>query len=126
MLGIFLPKSQGDGLGEAGLVAQVQERGGVTGGVRPAKRADDSLVRGGFNIPPKEMIGQPQDGVKPVEAEGDIGQGFRQVVSAADVGLLVQENIAPVGFRQADGEIDAGPEKSADKGAVDLDMLPIE
>ena len=38
MLGIFLPKGQGNGLGEAGLVAQVQERGGVACGVRPKER----------------------------------------------------------------------------------------
>ena len=39
------------------------------------------------------------DGDEPVETERDIGQRFRQIVPAADVGLLMEQNIAPVGFR---------------------------
>ena len=102
MLRVFLPEGQRNGLGEAGLVAQVQERGGVACGVRPPKRTDHGLVRGGLNVPAEEMIGQPQDRVEPVEAQGDIGQRFCQVVPAADVGLFVEQNIAPIRFRQAD------------------------
>ena len=99
MLRVFLPEGQGDGLGEAGLVAQVQERGGVACGVRPPKRTDHGLVRGGLNVPAKEMVRKPENGIEPVEAEREIRQGFRQVVPAADVGLLMEQNIAPVGFR---------------------------
>ena len=99
MRGIFLPEGQRNSLGEAGLVAQVQERGGIAGGVRPPKRADHGLVRGGLNVPAEEMIGQPQDRVEPVEAQGDIGHRFCQVVPAADVGLLVEQDIAPIRFR---------------------------
>ena len=102
MLGIFLPKGQGDGLGEAGLVAQVEQSGGVACRVRSTKRADHGLVRGGLNVSAKKMVRKPEDGIEPVETERDIGQGFRQVVPAADVGLLMEQNIAPVGFRQAD------------------------
>ena len=123
MLGIFLPKGQGNGLGEAGLVAQVQERGGVTGGVRPPKGADHGLVRGGLKVSSEEVVRKPENGVEPVEAEREIRQGFRQVVPAADVSLLMEQNIAPVGFRQADGKIDAGAEEAADGGAVDLIRL---
>ena len=102
MLRVFLPEGQRNGPGEAGLVAQVQERGGVAGGIRPPKRADHSLVCGGLNVPAEEMIGKPENGIEPVETECDIGQGFRQVVPAADVGLLMEQDVAPVGFRQAD------------------------
>ena len=55
-----------------------------------------------------------------METECDIGQRLRQVVPAADVGLLVEQDVAPVRFRQANGKIDAGPEETADEGAVDL------
>ena len=99
MLGVLLPKGQGDGLGEAGLVAQVQERGGVACGVRPTKRADDGLIGRRFDIPAKEMIGQPQNRVEPVDAQRNITQGLRQIIPAADVGLLVEQNITPVRFR---------------------------
>ena len=101
----------------------MQERSGVAGGIRPPKRADHGLVRGGLNVPAEEMIGQPEDGIEPVEAERDIGQGFCQVVPAADVSLLMEQNITPVGFRQANGKIDAGAEEAADEGAVDLIRL---
>ena len=80
-------------------MAQVQERGGVACCIRPPKGTDHGLVRGGLNVPAEEMIGQPQDRVEPVEAQGDIGQRLRQVVPAADVSLLMEQNIAPVGFR---------------------------
>ena len=101
----------------------MQERGGVARCIRPPKRADHGLVRGGLNVPAEEMIGQPENGIEPVEAERDIGQGFRQVVPAADVGLFVEQNIAPIRFRQADRKIDAGAEEAADEGAVDLVRL---
>ena len=94
----------------------MQERGGVTGGVRSPKRADHGLVRGSLNVSAKKMVGQPEDGIEPVETECDIGQGLRQIVPAADVGLLMEQNIAPVGFRQANGKIDAGAEEAADEG----------
>ncbi len=58
-----------------------------------------------------------------MEAEREIGQGFCQVVPAADVSLLMEQDVAPAGFRQANGKIDAGPEKTADEGAVDLIRL---
>ena len=80
----------------------MQERGGIAGRVRPPKRADHSLVRGGLNVPAKKMVRKPENGIEPVEAQGDIGQGFCQIVPAADVSLLMEQNIAPVGFRQAD------------------------
>ena len=102
MLRVFLPEGQRNGLGEAGLVAQVQERGGVAGRVRPPKRADHGLVRGSLKVSSEEVVRKPENGIKPVEAEREIGQGFRQVVPAADVGLLMEQDITPVGFRQAD------------------------
>ena len=102
MLRVFLPEGQRNGPGEAGLVAQVQERGGVACCIRPPKRADHSLVRGGLNVSAKKMVRKPENGIEPVEAERDIGQGLRQVVPAADVGLLMEQDVAPVGFRQAD------------------------
>ena len=123
MLGILLPKGQGDGLGEAGLVAQVEQSGGITGGVRSTKRADHGLVRGGLNVSSEKVVGKPENGIEPVEAECDIGQGLRQIVPAADVGLFMEQDVAPVGFRQADGQIDAGAEETADEGAVDLIRL---
>ena len=104
-------------------MAQVQERGGVACCIRPPKGTDHGLVRGGLNVPAEEMIGQPQDRVEPVEAQGDIGQRFRQIVPAADVGLLMEQDVAPVGFRQANGKIDAGAEETADEGDVDLIRL---
>ena len=99
MLGIFLSKGQGNGLGEAGLVAQVQERGGVACCIRPPKGTDHGLVRGGLNVSAKKMVRKPEDRIEPVETERDIGQGFCQIVPAADVGLLVEQDVAPVGFR---------------------------
>ena len=102
MLRVFLPEGQRNGPGEAGLVAQVQERGGVACCIRPPKGTDHGLVRGGLNIPAKEVVRKPENGIEPVETQSDIGQGFRQIVPAADVSLLMEQNIAPVGFRQAD------------------------
>ena len=99
MLRVLLPKGQRDGLGEAGLVAQVQERGGVACGVRPPKGTDHGLVRGSLKVSSEEVVRKPENGIEPVEAERDIGQGFRQIVPAADVSLLMEQNIAPVGFR---------------------------
>ena len=112
MLGVLLPKGQGDGLGEAGLVAQVQERGGVACCIRPPKGTDHGLVRGSLNVSSEEVVRKPENGVEPVETERDIGQRLRQVVPAADVGLLMQENIAPLLLRQPHGEIDARAEKA--------------
>ena len=80
----------------------MQERGGVACGVRPPKGTDHGLVRGGLNVPAKKVVGQPENGIEPVEAERDIGQGFCQVVPAADVGLLMEQDVAPVWFCQAD------------------------
>ena len=99
MLRVFLPEGQRNGPGEAGLVAQVQERGGVACGIRPPKGTDHGLVRGGLKVSSEEVVRKPENGVEPVETECDIGQGLRQIVPAADVGLLVEQNIAPVGFR---------------------------
>ena len=101
----------------------MQERGGVACCVRPPKRADHGLVRGGLKVSSEEVVRKPENGVEPVETECDIGQRLRQVVPAADVGLLMEQNIAPVRFRQADGKIDAGAEEAADEGAVDLVCL---
>ena len=101
----------------------MQERGGVACCIRPPKGTDHGLVRGGLKVSAKKMVRKPENGIEPVEAEGDIGQGLRQIVPAADVGLLVQEDVAPVGFRQANGKIDAGAEEAADEGAVDLIRL---
>ena len=80
----------------------MQERGGVACCVRPPKRVDHGLVCGGLNVPAKKMVRKPEDGVKPVETECDIGQRLRQIVPTADVSLLMEQDVAPVGFRQAD------------------------
>lgn len=77
----------------------MQERGGVACGVRPPKGTDHGLVRGSLKVSSEEVVRKPENGIEPVEAERDIGQGFCQVVPAADVGLLMEQNIAPVGFR---------------------------
>ena len=77
----------------------MQERGGVACCIRPPKGTDHGLVRGGLNVSAQKMVRKPENGVEPVEAEREIRQGFRQVVPAADVGLLMEQDIAPVGFR---------------------------
>ena len=52
-----------------------------------------------LNVSSEKVVGKPEDGIEPVETECEIGQGFCQIVPAADVGLLMEQNIAPVGFR---------------------------
>ena len=50
---------QGDGLGETGLPAQVEEGGGVPGGVGFVEILHHRLVAGGLHIPAEEPVGHP-------------------------------------------------------------------
>ena len=111
-------------------MAQTEEGGGVLDGVVGVEGPDHRLVAGGFNVPAEEPVGQPQQGIAPVQAQGHPGQGLGPVISPADVGLLVEENVLPVTGGHAGGEIDPGTEKTADKGAANLvaliDVVPEE
>lgn len=62
-LGVLLPKGQGHRLGQLAAVSQVQQGGGVLGGVLGAKAPDDGLVAGGLQIPAEQAVGQPEKGL---------------------------------------------------------------
>ena len=68
---------------------QVQQGGGVLGGVLGAKAPDDGLVAGGLQIPAEQAVGQPEKGVAPVQAQRHIRQRLYYVVAAPDVAALV-------------------------------------
>ena len=120
VLGILLPKGQGEDGGERRPPAQVEEGLGVPGGVLPAESADHRLVAGGLHVPAEQAVGHPQHGVKPVDRQGQPGQDLGAVVPPAQVGLLVEKDVGPVGHIQPCGEVDPGPEEAADEGGGDL------
>ena len=114
------PKARGEDGGERGPPAQVEKGLGVPGGVLPAEGADHRLVAGGLHVPAEQAVGHPQHGVKPVDRQGQPGQDLGAVVPPAQVGLLVEEDVGPVGHIQPCGEVDPGPEEAADEGGGDL------
>lgn len=95
-LGSSSPKAQGHRLGQLAAVSQVQQGGGVLGGVLGAKAPDDGLVAGGLQIPAEQAVGQPEKGVAPVQAQRQPGQGLGQVIPPPQVGLLVEKDVGPV------------------------------
>ena len=119
-LGVLLPKGQGHRLGQLAAVSQVQQGGGVLGGVLGAKAPDDGLVAGGLQIPAEQAVGQPEKGVAPVQAQRQPGQGLGQVIPPPQVGLLVEKDVGPVLGVQPHGEIDFRGENTADKGGGNL------
>ena len=126
LLRVLLPKGEGDGAGDPRVPAQMEQGSGVfcgAGVFLVIQAAQDRLIRRHLDVQAEQAVGDPEDGVKPVQAQQDIGQGLEAVVPAADVGLLMQEDIAPLLRGQPHGEIDARAEKAQDEGAVDLVRL---
>ena len=93
-------------------MAQTEEGGGVLDGVVGVEGLDHRLVAGGLNVPAEQPVGQPQQGVAPVQAQSHPGQGLGPVIPPADVGLLVEEDVLPVAGSHAGGGDRSGAGKS--------------
>ena len=86
--------------------------------------AEDGLVAGGLHVPAGEEPAHPQEGVEPVDRKGQKGQHLDDMVSTADVGALMEQDIPPGVPAQAQGEVDFGREEAQHKGGVHPVALP--
>ena len=80
--------------------------------------ADDPLVAGQFNIAAQQDIGHPQQGVEPVDRQQQKAQGLPPVVAAAQMCLLMGDDILCLPLVHVVGEVDVGAEETEDKGGV--------
>ena len=80
--------------------------------------ADDPLVAGQLNIAAQEDIGHPQQGVEPVDRQQQKAKGLPPVVAAAQMCLLVGDDVLSLPLVHVVGEVDVGAEEAEDKGGV--------
>ena len=80
--------------------------------------ADDPLVAGQLNIAAQQDIGHPQQGVEPVDRQQQKAQGLPPVVAAAQMCLLVGDDVLGLPLVHVVGEVDVGAEEAEDKGGV--------
>ena len=83
-----------------------------------AQLFEDRLVAGHLHIPAAQPEGEPDEGVEPVQAEGREADQPDDVVAAADVGLLVEEDAGLLPLRKPGRQIDARPENAEHKGGL--------
>ena len=80
--------------------------------------ADDPLVAGQLNVAAQQNIGHPQQGVEPVDRQQQKSQGLPPVVAAAQMCLLVGDDILCLPLVHVVGKVDVGTEEAKDKGGV--------
>ena len=71
--------------------------------VRPLLRGHvpgDRLVAGHLHVPDEQVEAHPDQGIKPVDAEGQIGQQLPNVVPIAEMGPLVGQGYGPLRIPQ--------------------------
>ena len=96
---------------------------GVIGPVFPVKTLDDPLVAGQLQIPAQQDIGQPQQGLEPIDAQQHKAQQLPPVVPAGDMGPLVGQHMLQVLVGETKGHIDPGPRQAQHEGRGDLFAL---
>ena len=60
--------------------------------VRP-QLSDDFFVTGELNVPAKQKIGEPAQGIEPVDAEDEKAQRLPQMISPAQMRVFVREEM---------------------------------
>ena len=121
-LHVVLPEGQGHPQGVGG--GQREQGGGVMLPDILRAAAENCLIAGGLHVPAGEEPAQPQEGIKPVERQSQKGQHLDDVVSTADVGALMEQDIPPGVPAQAQGEVDFGWEEAQHKRGVHPVALP--
>ena len=84
----------------------------------PVQLPDHPLVAGQLDIPAKEDVGQPHDGVEPVDGQQGKAQGLPQVVQPFQMGPFMGQDMV---FRvriQTGGQVDPGPQDAQDEGGA--------
>ena len=118
--GVPLPEGQGRSRQDAPAGGQGQQGGGV---VRPhplPQLFHHRLVAAHLHVPAHQQEGRPHQGVEPVDAQNPVGQQLHQVVQAADVVPLVEEDVPPLPLRQGGGQVDLRPQHPQHKGGGDV------
>ena len=100
--------------------AAMEQGLGIVGPLVGAQLLDDPFVTGQLNVPAQQDVGCPHDGVEPVDGKQQKAQRFPPVVSAADVGALVGDDVGPVRFVHMIGEVDLRLEDAEDEGGVHI------
>ena len=134
---LFIPQSPADAPLDADLAeghrtrrhrppgsGAIQKRLGIRPLVRLLQVPQHRLVTGVFHIPAQQDIRRPQQGVEPVHRQQQKRQGLHPVVPVPDVGPLMGQHIVPASPVQAEGQVDAGPDKPQHKGRRGLFAFP--
>ena len=76
---------------------------------------DHLLVTGHLNVPAKQHIGNPTQGIEPVDRQNQKAQGFPPVVTPCQMCLFVGNHRLHGHRVHVGGQIDFGPDQSQDK-----------
>ena len=113
-----LRKCQGANLNPIGGGAG-QQSGGVILLLLGVHAFNHGFVTGLLHIPAEQEVGNPAQGIEPVNAQQHIAQGLPQVVAPAQVGLLVSQHGDSGSFVQIRGQEYFGVHDAQDEGGAD-------
>ena len=118
--GVALAEGKGHPRHDAAAGGKAQQGGGV---VRPDVLAQfpyHCLVAAHFHVLPRQNERRPHQRVEPVDAQGQKRQELHHMIPAAEVILLMPQDVASLRFRQGGGQVDLGPEQAHDEGGGDV------
>ena len=91
---------------------------------------DGPLVAGKLNIPAEQGVGQPDQGIEPVDGQNQIAQRLPQVVFPLQVHPLMGNDMVNIRLGKVWGKIDPGVENAQDERGGDSgaegDVIPVE
>ena len=123
LLDTNLAKGKGTGRNPTVIHTAGQKRLRVISSLLVSECLNDLFITGKLNIPAQKDIGNPHQWIKPVDGQQQEAKGLPPVVFAANMGLLMGDNvpqILPIHFER---QIDSRPEDAQHKGRVDIFTL---
>ena len=106
------------------LCAALQQGGRIGLPLGGLHKPDHPLVTGHLHIPAEQGVGQPHQGVVPVEGQGQKANELDPVVPLIQVGPLVGQDLAALVLGHPGGDIDLRLQKAQNEGGLDFVRLP--
>ena len=82
------------------------------------------FVAGQFDIPAKQIVGDPDQGVKPVDSQNSVAQQLPPVVFPGKVGPFMGQDKTAVFRGESCGQVDPGGEKAQNEGRIQFPTFP--
>ena len=106
------------------LCAALQQGGRIGLPLGGLHEPDHPLVTGHLHIPAEQGVGQPHQGIVPVEGQGQKATELDPVVPLIQVGPLVGQDLAALVLGHPGGDIDLRLQKAQNEGRLDFVRLP--